>query len=645
MKRTFTIAAMCLSVFSVNAQRLYDYSSKLVNNSFEDFSAQGGKEVKGCANPPAGWQIFKDGVECTSGSEIGVAECRPHAGVNENRDGNNVFTLWNGTIPQFEISQKLVGLPTGTYKVTAKMVFSHSWFVDAANYTTKLTSQRIFANQNSQYYGSEGDYNENTLAADEIAAFAGNVEADGDNDAFQNMEVTTTVTDGVLTLGARTNGICKDGTTGDGSGIGWMKIDDFHLYLVVNSVEDAIAALQSEIASALTLEGSTITGGTRELLNQEIAKSQSLLNSNSIDDVLNQVTALTVAENAVKESVLLCEQLTAAGDGIYDWLADNDRYVETEAGAQLLDIADKISTDKEENFSDYTDESAKSLIQQIANLKVFAMIQSDCVNGAEITHFGKNMSFEDLSSQDGVSSTRCVNPPAGWSIYKDGVQCATGSDIAIGSCSISANTQEGVDGGFAFSIWNPTIPQFEISQKITNLPNGTYKVTAKMMYSHSWFVNADQYTTKTTSQRIFANNHVQYFASASDYNENTLVQGEEASFANNTEADGDQDAFQNLEVTTTVTDHTLTFGARTNGICSDGSTGDGSGMGWMKLDDFHIYAIDVEDASTGITDVKTEAENADATIRYYDLNGMQHQQLKRGVNIVKKGNQVIKVIR
>lgn len=111
MKRTFTIAAMCLSVFSVNAQRLYDFTSKLVNASFEDLSAQGGGEVKGSANPPKGWRIFKDGVECTSGSEIGMSECGPHSSVNENHDGNYVFTLWNATIPQFEISQKLVGMP------------------------------------------------------------------------------------------------------------------------------------------------------------------------------------------------------------------------------------------------------------------------------------------------------------------------------------------------------------------------------------------------------------------------------------------------------------------------------------------------------------------------------------------------------
>ncbi len=641
MKRTFTIAAMCLSVFSGNAQRLYDYTSKLVNNSFEDLSAQGGGVVKGCANPPKGWHIFKDGVECASASDIGVSECHVQAGINENHDGDYIFTLWNPTIPQFEISQKLVGMPKGTYKVTAKMIFAHSWFVDATNYTTKLTSQRIFANQNSQYFGLQDDYNENTLATDEVSTFAGHAEADGDNDAFQDLEVTTTVTDGVLALGARTNGICKDGTTGDGSGIGWMKLDDFRLYLVVNTIQDAVTALQSEIASAQAMEG-LMTGGTRELLNQEIAKSQDMLASSSIDDVLNQLTSLTAVENTARASVLLCEQLAAAGNGVYDWLAENDKYAETTAGLEILDLADEISASQEENFAEYTDESAKAAIQKIADLKVAAMIQADCVNGAEITHFGQNMSFEDLSSQNGVGSTRCANPPIGWNIYKDGVQCATGSDIAVGQCAVSANAQDGVDGDFAFCLWNPTIPQFEISQKINNLPNGTYKVTAKMMYSHSWFVNADQYTTKTTSQRIFANNDVQYFASASAYNENTLVQGEKASFANNTEAGDDLDAFQEMEVTTSVTDHTLVFGARTNGVCSDGTTGDGSGMGWMKLDDFRIYAVNVDEA-TGITDVKSEAK--DATIRYYDLNGVEHQQLQPGVNIVKKGNQVRKVIK
>ncbi len=113
------------------------------------------------------------------------------------------------------------------------------------------------------------------------------------------------------------------------------------------------------------------------------------------------------------------------------------------------------------------------------------------------------------------------------------------------------------------------------------LPAGTYKVQCRLAVEDA----------KRTSQRLFANNNVQYHGTAAQYAQN-LTEGEHNTFAG---WGSNVKLGQEMVVYTTIADNeSLKFGIRTGSVKGDGNpAAQASPMwGWFKVDYFRVTKID-----------------------------------------------------
>ncbi|MBR4366425.1 MAG: hypothetical protein IKP43_06570 [Bacteroidaceae bacterium] len=231
--------------------------------------------------------------------------------------------------------------------------------------------------------------------------------------------------------------------------------------------------------------------------------------------------------------------------------------------------------------------NSATLDEAINNLKTAEMNYVMFIGN--LTYLGVNMSFEDLSTQDGNETGSVSAPPAGWNVYINGKQVFTASEIQSGGIpnwhGINSDSYGEVkDGRESYGIWASNIPDFEISQTIQGLDNGTYLVTAGLM------AGSNSQGSRLTTQRLFANFNSTYYASASDYDLTQLDENEIYSFAENEIIVTDQE-LRPVSVQAYVFDGTLTFGVRTNGnIAANYRTekNPAGGDGWFKVDNFQL---------------------------------------------------------
>lgn len=154
-------------------------------------------------------------------------------GVNTDGDatktGSYVAGIWNASFGDVELSQTITGLTNGTYQITADLMGSSS------STSSRLTTQRLFANGVSMLFGEQSAYSTENLAilgATETYSFGNYSETLSDSGPFKKLVVLVPVTTGSLTLGIKTNG--KSSTLGytfpnltAGNGHGWFKVDNF----------------------------------------------------------------------------------------------------------------------------------------------------------------------------------------------------------------------------------------------------------------------------------------------------------------------------------------------------------------------------------------------------------------------------------
>ena len=264
----------------------------------------------------------------------------------------------------------------------------------------------------------------------------------------------------------------------------------------------------------------------------------------------------------------------------------------------------------------------------------------------DVTNLISNPSFEDNVDDFAI----------GWNYNEDAQVCAW---HVINTDGDETKTDENIMG-----LWNATIGDATVSQTITGLENGTYKLTADMMCSR----NAS--SLRLTTQRIFINDKSVLFGvnadsnyAASDLEILTGTLGESITFAGHTVSPVGKEngPFWTCEVTDTITDGTITIGVKTNG--SDSQYGfefplltEGDGYGWFKVDNF---TLTLEGTSTGIKDTYSDNTKIKVLVRngyiivdgikdfkIYTLNGMlisSDSQLIPGIYIIKANNETAKV--
>lgn len=202
------------------------------------------------------------------------------AAGDETTTGVNVAGCWNWTYGDVELSQTVVGLKNGVYQVTADLMGSSN------GTTSRLTTQRLFANNVCMLFGKDSLYspeNLSILGATEKYSFGGYTEKQSDTGPLRTLTVLAPVTDGTLKVGIRTNG--KGSTLGytfpnltAGDGHGWFKVDNFTMtYYGPNT---GLKSLQSYVNYQVSNNNLTVRGCTGftvfNLQGQTVAKITSV---------------------------------------------------------------------------------------------------------------------------------------------------------------------------------------------------------------------------------------------------------------------------------------------------------------------------------------------------------------------------------
>lgn len=245
-----TFVSFFLTGKNVSAQDV-DLTHLIVNSDF-DYKAEGVLITETSWKPLAlGLDKFY-GWECDLFNKTDLGS--DSQGINKdftNKHGE--YGAWisgNCILPEFFEFYQIIDkddLEAGTYKVQCLL----------AAKTNKRTSQRLFANQNVQYFSAESWYTNNQTAG-EIATFAGWVPTAGasdDTDGFlQEMVVYTTIGENdSLKIGIRTGSVQGAGTVSPKANPmwGWIKTDYFRLTRI-----DPAKAANASLSDITLSEGS-----------------------------------------------------------------------------------------------------------------------------------------------------------------------------------------------------------------------------------------------------------------------------------------------------------------------------------------------------------------------------------------------------
>lgn len=651
-------------------QGLGDYTGKGVNMSFEDLTAQGGATTTGVAAPPVGWTLVLGGDTVTTIDEIKNHGIANWCGVNddcagETKDGNYGFGIWTAGFPTVELSQTIEGVENGTYIVSAAMM------VGANGNGSRRTTQRLFGNLNSTYFGAEFEYDLSLLDNSEVYTFAELIEPVTDRD-MQPMEVRVYVYDGKLTFGLRTDGnvaAALRSSSNSAGGDGWFKVDNFRIEKVGYEPDDALAVLAHyvNVMNAFFENGDMMSEEVYSLVDNRIDALESYDSSNSQEEInagiFEAKDLLAKMDHSVKMYVLLGQALAMAEENL-------DIYIDFPGAGELSDVIMELSDAYD--MGEYSDDEIPGVIAML-EAAIEACKKSEILVGKDITYIIKNPSFEDQSSQSGGDTDGVAGAPKGWTVVLDGDTCYTAMDMqaheVVGWCGINSGDEISVtlddgtyidrqptDGEKLWGIWNETLPNVELSQTLTGLPKGTYILTADVMVQNNWA--GDNITT----QRIFGNEYIQMFSTEETHALNLPVDAQaaaqrdidfpEASVPFLTYAgytcladDRTTDLLHTMTVTFAVKENGIAhIGFRTNDVNAGGfsrEVGDTDengentrGQGWFKVDNFTLY-YDSEELPTAIECIDVESAGTISACEYYTVDGVRLAAPQRGITIVK----------
>ena len=667
------LAAAKLAVIDAVAkhnQGMGDYTSLGVNMSFEDLSAQGGGMTTGVAAPPAGWTLVLDGDTVTTIDEIKAHGVANWCGVNDDcegeaKDGSYGFGIWTAGFPSVELSQTIEGIENGTYIVSAALM------VGANGSGSRRTTQRLFGNLNSTYFGADYDYDPTLLDNSEVYAFAGLTEPVTDRE-MQLMVVRAYVYDGKLTFGMRTDGNIAAAyrtTSNTAGGDGWFKVDNFRIEKVGYEAEDALAVLGHYVNMMENFldNGDMMSTAVLELAESKLEEFEVFDSSSSQEDINAAIFSAKALLAQMDASVKLYAQLAQA---IIVAEENLDTYIEFPGAGDLSDVI--MGVTDAYDMGEYTDEQIPAVIAMLEEA-VEACKKSEILAGKDISYIIKNPSFEDMSSQPGGDSGGVADVPTGWTLVLNGDTCRTAGEIrAQGAdvwCAINSGDpisvtlddgtlveQQPTDGAKLWGIWCETLPEVELSQTLTGLPVGTYILTVDVCVQNNWA------NDNITTQRIFANEYIQMYSTEEAHALNLPADAQAAAqrnidfpeasvpfltYANYTciTEDRTTDLLHTMAVTFAVQEDGIAhIGFRTNDVNTSGfsrEVGDTDengentrGQGWFKLDNFTLY-YDSEELPTAIECIDVESAGTISACEYYTVDGVRLTAPVRGINIVK----------
>lgn len=636
------------------------------NMSFEDLTAQEGNTTTGVAAPPTGWNIYINGNKVTTVDEVKAAGITAWHGVNADcagdvKDGNYGFGVWNSSIPTYELSQTISGLDNGTYIVRAGLM------VGANGNGSRRTTQRIFANLSSTYFGAEEDYNLSKLDNSEVYGFAYLSEPTTDTE-MQEVSVRAYVYDGTLTFGLRTDGniaAANRESSNPNGGDGWFKTDNYTIEKVGYVADDAYNTFShyfSILADYLSVN-KKMASDVKAQLSSSYDNLSAISKNSSEEDIVSAILNAKSILATVDESVKAYESFKEAIDMHAELTADysNKKGID--------DYTDAIY-EAESVYDDGSAQTTEEVEAEIAKLDAAlqACKQSDDIEeGDLLTDYIQNPSFEDLSAQNGSNSSGVAATPKGWDMYINGTKVSTAAEInaqgVTGWCAINEGdginvtledgtvvTNQYSDGSHLWGIWNGTIPEIELSQVVSGLPAGTYTLTCDVLVQYNWAGNC------LTTQRIFANDYVAMYSSEDAYENNLPDDAKVAAEIDELNADAEvkhlnyagficesprSDYSNTVSLTFGLAEAgEATIGFRTNNITSDG-TAAGNGLGWFKLDNWTLTYDSKEVPAGAETRAEATAVNditdsqAKTAVDFYTADGARLNAPRKGLNIMR----------
>ena len=647
-----------------------DITSLGQNMSFEDLSSQGGSETSGVQGAPTGWNVYINGKQVVTADEVRSAGVSAWHGINSDsdgdaKDGNLAFGIWNSGIPQYEISQTIEGLENGTYTITAGLM------VGANGSGSRRTTQRIFGNLNSTYFGSEFEYDLDLLAKDEVYAFQGNEELVTDR-TLQPVEVKAYVYDGKLTFGLRTDNNIAAALRSSGNGAGgdgWFKLDNFRIVGNGYVAEDAVAVndfFLNQLQTLLDDYDTKMYPNTRKAAETALQASQNVTTDSKQEDINAAIVGIQAVMSEAFDAAASYAKLSDAIVAAYENLETYSNKLGADKYGDVIMVTETAWNDEE-----YTSaEEVEAAIQNLADA-LQECIESDVVvEGMDLTAYIKNNSFEDWSETQSSDNTGGVEgAPKGWTLVLNGNEVKTAGDVSANGvsawCAINRGdninidfdgevyTKQPTDGDHLWGIWTENMPEVEIYQEL-HLPAGVYELTADMMVEHNWA------GVNITTQRLFGNQSIQLWGRESDYAENftrdildakTLQEyntGNEVTYFSYAGYDNDVNGsytslLRPMSVKFRVDEDGIAkIGFRTNNVGAGGVVRPVNGAGWFKLDNFHLTCISLGAVSEPELPVAIQSVNqveaADKTV--YDVTGRRVAAPAKGFYIV-NGKKVI----
>ncbi len=578
MKKTLlSLTLGMMSVFSVSAQDV-DYTNQVINNSFE-YAWEGQiAGAPGADTPATGWKNSNSwrprytsntsghntfyGWEVTDWScGTGTNDAQSLESSGTPRDQTfDICIFGNGAFPVFwELSQNINGLPAGTYKVQARLA------VDPA----KRTTQRLFANNNVQYQGTVLNYVKAQFTAGENNTFAGYT---GSATALDEMVVYTTIGENQpLKIGIRTGGRKIDGTMAAAADPLWggFRAD----YFRVTKLDPTNPVITDAALTALSVSAVTGTCQLSPAFDPEVTTYSCVLpkGTKSVTPKLQtrfQSATLTGA-NAVDVSsgTGVSTILVTAVDGVTT-KTYTINYTLATTGA--TDMTNLIVNNSFEYASDGT------------------LLDANGDQVVDDVHTGKGKDANGYRVKNTVAKEYYNWSVTNWD-FASSTNVSQGMNRDFSPLDkLDGNYGVWLGGDYSFKVAGANTNVFEFYQIIDKslLPAGTYKVQCLLAVEDA----------KRTSQRLFANQSVQYHGTLTQYASNQTA-GEVATFAGWGSSDKN---LQEMKVYTTIgEEESLKIGIRTGNTKGDGTYAANASplWGWFKVDYFRLVKIDPQDAA------------------------------------------------
>lgn len=578
MKKTLlslTLGAMF--TLGVSAQDV-DYTNQVINNSYE-YAWQGQiAGAPGADTPATGWKNSNSWrpryASNTSGHNTfygwDVTDWSCGTGTNDaqslEKGGTNIEGTFdicifgNGAFPAFwELSQNINGLPAGTYKVQARLA------VDPA----KRTTQRLFANNNVQYQGTALNYVKSQFTAGEINTFAGYT---GSAAALEEMIVYTTIVENQpLKIGIRTGGKKIDGTMAVAADPLWggFRAD----YFRVTKLDPASPQITDAALTALSVNAVTGACALSPAFDPEVTTYSCVLpkGTKSVTPKLqNRFQGATISGASavdVSSGSGVSTIVVTAVDGVTTKTYTINYSI---AANGLTDLTNLIINNSFEYASDGT------------------LLDADGDQVVDDVHAGKGKDNNGYRVKNSVAKEYY-----NWSVTNWDFATTTNVSQGMNRDFVPLDKLDGnygvwLGGDVAFKVAGANTNLFEFYQIIDKslLAAGTYKVQCMLAVEDA----------KRTSQRLFANQCVQYHGTVAQYASNQTA-GEVATFAGWGSSDKN---LQEMKVYTTIgEDESLKIGVRTGNTKGDGTIAANANplWGWFKVDYFRLVKIDPQDAA------------------------------------------------